>query len=254
MVLEIPITVAEVVGAEAIKDGTIAAIQEAGVVEPFRTTFREAARVTEEFRRQEFMHSFKEYMVNGQNGPYLTEKKECIIQKPEKALAELQELKGKPEFKGGLGEAIAATRDEGFGKVEEQILVEKVEGFDEASRVDRLTVLERPVKYSEVRYENGAVNLSDLYIGEGTKIATEVKNGGLSYLKSEAFGNMEKQIAAGLQKADHSMVEINQDCFLEMGKNPELAAKIIEHINDLNSKIILGLPYYNSQLEIFMGV
>lgn len=38
MVWELPITVAEVVGAEAIKDGTIAAIQEAGVVEPFRTT------------------------------------------------------------------------------------------------------------------------------------------------------------------------------------------------------------------------
>ena len=35
MVLEIPIVAAEVVGAEAIKDGTIAAIQEAGVVEPF---------------------------------------------------------------------------------------------------------------------------------------------------------------------------------------------------------------------------
>ena len=47
-----------------------------------------------------------------------------------------------------------------------------------ASMLDRLTILERPVKYSEIRCENGAVNSKRLYIGEGTKIATEVKNGG----------------------------------------------------------------------------
>ncbi|HYG56881.1 MAG TPA: hypothetical protein VD902_02270, partial [Symbiobacteriaceae bacterium] len=160
----------------------------------------------------------------------------------------LQQLKEDRNFKGQLGEQLAEVRDSMIGEVTAS---QQVEG---QNRIDRITRLSGNTRFTKVRFEEGALRVDAAYEPAGTLVASEVKNGTLdSILTKVRDGSLDAQVRAGLQVADVSQVEINQDTLMEMLRSSEKAQAFVEQVQTAGGRVVVDLPSYNKQLQIFMN-
>ncbi|MCI3923537.1 hypothetical protein MO973_25245 [Paenibacillus sp. TRM 82003] len=188
-----------------------------------------------------------------------------LDQEKYKKLAEFRELsRTNPEavpaayndihLKGQMGECVMEAKLSQVGEVRSQVPVQ-LEGAATGNKVDlQLAEAKSMVKQTEISIQNGeAVYGSNYDLVKGDSASFEVKNGGLPYLRQElASGELQQQIAAGLQLSDHSFVVINEDTARLLMQNPAQAAEVVRAVEEAGGKLIVGLPSQAKQMALFL--
>jgi len=162
---------------------------------------------------------------------------------------EVRELLHDSNLKGQLGEALTISRNSDLGNITEQLTVN--EG---ANRLDHLLETTSNTEINTLKFgPNGDLISETKYLPKGSKVAIEVKNGGIDYLEREiSSGHLINQVQAGKEVSDMSTVVINNDAAFELLNEPLRAEKILKAVKDAGGEIEVGLPTYNEQFDFLI--